>query len=124
MMRRSLRSDRNVRHLPEDLQVDRTRCRGTGKVEELDRYWGHRTGWSHYLTLPWRTVMNLDSAGYYVTTFPVLLLFPLVFLAAVPVARAVAGCCGSLMGTLFMIAQWMLFANGVSGTDWGCSSAS
>ena len=73
---------RKARSLPEDLRVniDDEACTPTGYKEELDRYWGFGKGWGHYLKLPWRSVMNLDSAGYYVTTMPGLLLFPLLLL--------------------------------------------
>ncbi len=102
-----------IRRLPEELQVDRSQCVETGSVEELDRYWGYRTGWSHYLTLPWRTVMNADSAGYYVTTFPALLLFPLVLLLPFAWRRRGRWLLWLTLATFFMIAQWMLFANGI-----------
>ncbi|MEK7217828.1 MAG: hypothetical protein AAB728_00005, partial [Patescibacteria group bacterium] len=71
-----------VKSLPPELKLDpnNTACQPTGGVEELDRYWGFRRGWGHYFTLPWRSVMNIDSAGYYVTTIPALLLFPLLLL--------------------------------------------
>ncbi len=102
-----------IKRLPAELQIDRSQCKGTAAEEELDRYWGYRTGWSHYLTLPWRSVMNVDSVGYYVTTFPALLLFPLLFLLPFVWRRSGRWLLWLAIGTLFMIAQWMLFANGI-----------
>ncbi|MBI2117849.1 glycosyltransferase family 39 protein, partial [Candidatus Peregrinibacteria bacterium] len=72
-----------VRSLPPDLAVDITNANcssPTGTKEEIDRYWGFRQGLGHYIALPWRSVLNIDSAGYYVTTMPSLLLFPLLLL--------------------------------------------
>lgn len=102
-----------IRELPPELQVDLTKCVGTSKSEELDRYWGYHTGWGHYLTLPWRSVMNLDSAGYYVTTFPALLLFPLLLLLPYFWSRQGKWLRWLFFGTLFMLVQWMFFANGI-----------
>jgi hypothetical protein len=102
------------RMLPPELQVDLTKCTNTSKVEELDRYWGYGSGWSHYLTLPWRTVMNADSAGYYVTTYPLLLLFP--FLLLLPYfwrKREGRWLRWLFAGTLFLLLQWIFFANGI-----------
>lgn len=71
-----------ARRLPPDLALDPNHpaCKGTAKQEELDRYWGYGRGVRHYLGLPWRLVMNLDSQGYYLTLSPLFLLFPLLFL--------------------------------------------
>lgn len=101
--------------LPPDLAIDagNPACQETGHKEELDRYWGFGKGWGHYLTLPWRTVMNLDSAGYYVTTMPALLLFPLLFLLPYVWWKQGAWIRWLGLGTIFMIVQWMFLANGI-----------
>lgn len=105
-----------IRTLPEELQIDpqHALCQSTALTEELDRYWGFKSGWGHYLTLPWRTVMNMDSAGYYVTTSPALLLFPLLLL--VPMfwmGRRHRWLRWLFVGTLFIVVQWVFLANGV-----------
>lgn len=71
-----------VRFLPPELKLDPNHpaCKTSARTEELDRYWGFTKGLSHYLTLPWRQVMNLDTFGYYVTFAPALLLFLLLLL--------------------------------------------
>jgi hypothetical protein len=104
-----------IRTLPPDLALDTNNpaCVSTSKAEELDRYWGYGTGWSHYLTLPWRTVMNLDSAGYYVTLVPILLLFPLILLLPYAWTRRGRWVLWLAAATLFALLQWMLFANGI-----------
>lgn len=103
-----------VRTLPPNLQVDMTKCTNTSKTEELDRYWGYGSGWSHYLGLPWRAVMNADSAGYYVTTYPALLLFPLLLLLPYFWRKKEGRWLRWLFaGTLFMVLQWIFFANGI-----------
>ncbi len=106
---------RTVRSLPADLAVDRSNpaCTNTGTAEELDRYWGHDVGPGHYLLLPWRTVMNLDNGGYYVTTSPLLLLLPLVLL--VPLFWTPAGRRWRWLAifTAVQILQWSVLANGV-----------
>jgi hypothetical protein len=101
--------------LPEELAVDLTSesCVGTAKNEELDRYWGYRTGLRHYLMLPWRSIMNLDIFGYYVTSYHFVLLLPLIFF--VPwfwfkdqkVVRAI------LASTLLYSVFWIFLGNGV-----------
>lgn len=103
----------DIRRLPEELRVDQSQCVGTAKSEELDRYWGYGTGWSHYLTLPWRGVMDLDSAGYYVTEYPALLLFPLVLLLPFFWKRQGRWLRWLFAGTAFMVLQWIFFANGI-----------
>ena len=105
-----------VRSLPEELQMekDHPACRSTSRVEELDRYWGTRQGLAHYLTLPWRSVMNADSTGYYVTTAPMLLLFPLLLLLPYFWRREQGRWFRWLFaGTVFMILQWVFLGNGV-----------
>ncbi len=104
-----------IKRLPPELQVDpaHAACNATGVVEELDRYWGFSGGWGHYITLPWRTVMNTDSWGYYVTTMPALLLFPLVLLLPffwLPKGKWLRW---MTVATGFMILEWILLANGV-----------
>lgn len=104
-----------IRKLPPELQVDLShpQCQGTAGSEELDRYWGYGSGWSHYLLLPWRAVLDLDSPGYYVTELPGFLLFPLVFL--LPMLWTAHGKMlrALMLGTVFLVAQWMFLANGV-----------
>lgn len=102
-----------VRVLPPELRVDESKCVGTARSEELDRYWGYHSGWGHYITLPWRTVMNLDSAGYYVTTYPALLLFPLVMLLPFFWTRRGKWLRWLFIATGFMLVQWIFFANGI-----------
>jgi len=103
------------RVLPPELALDPAHpaCNPTGREEELGRYWGEREGWGHYLGLPWRVVMNVDSAGYYVTTSPVLLLLPL--LLFLPFFWQAKGRWFRwlFLGTVFLIAQWIFLANGV-----------
>ena len=107
--------DATVRTLPLELQIDKEHpaCKSTAREEELGRYWGSRTGWGHYLTLPWRTVMNIDSAGYYVTTSPSLLLFPLLLL--LPAFWLASGMWLRWLAaaSFFLVAQWAVLANGV-----------
>lgn len=104
-----------IRSLPADLRIDRQNaaCKSTSKAEELDRYWGYRTDWTHYGTLPWRAMMNIDSVGYYVTLLPALLLFPLLLL--IPLAWEKRGRWVLLLAgsTAFILLQWMIFANGI-----------
>jgi len=104
-----------VRALPEELKLDSNNatCKPTGAVEELDRYWGFNTGFGHYLTLPWRSVMNLDSAGYYVTTIPALLLAVLIFLLPAVWTRKGRWLRWLVAATLFIVIEWMFLANGI-----------
>lgn len=103
----------HLRTLPPDLQVDLSLCSNTSKTEELDRYWGYGSGWTHYLTLPWRLVMNIDSAGYYVTTYPALLLFPLLLLLPFFWRKEGKWLRWLTFGTAFILLQWIFFANGI-----------
>ncbi len=107
----------DVRVLPPELRPDLANpaCQNTSKQEEVDRYWGGGTGkgWGHYLTLPWRSVMNTDSAGYYVTTVPSLLLVPLLLLLPFFWSRKGRFVRWVFVGTLFMVLQWIFFANGI-----------
>lgn len=104
-----------VRSVPPELALDMNHasCKATGHTEELDRYWGFREGWGHYLTLPWRTVMNLDSVGYYVSTMPGLLLFPLLLLLPFFWIRRAGWFRWLVAGTAFLVLEWMFMANGV-----------
>ncbi len=106
---------KTIKTLPKDLALDpnNAACKSTGGTEELDRYWGFAKGWGHYLTLPWRTVMNIDSAGYYVTTMPALLLFPLIFLLPAFWTKKERWLRWIFAGTMLYIAEWMFLANGV-----------
>ncbi len=105
----------DVRTLPKELQINpkHPACTSTSKVEELDRYWGTGDGWSHYLTLPWRTVMNSDSFGYYVTLVPALLLFPILLLLPFFWSKEGRWLRWLFASTVFLIVQWIFFANGV-----------
>jgi hypothetical protein len=105
----------NVRTLPSDLVIDLNNpaCKGNSKVEELDRYWGNYQGWTHYVTLPWRTAMNVDSFGYYVTLVPALLLFPLLLLLPYFWTKKGRALRWLFASTLFILVQWIFFANGV-----------
>lgn len=104
-----------VRELPDALKVDRSHpaCTSTSGAEELDRYWGFEDGWGHYLALPWRAVLDLDTGGYYVTELPGFLLFPLLLLLPAlwtrrgRVLRAFAAL------TALLVVQWVFLGNGV-----------
>ncbi len=111
-----LKPGQNARTLPPELAVDdkSSACvGGTSKSEELDRYWGYGGGIGHYFGLPWRSVMNLDSAGYYVTTVPALLLLPLLLLLPFFWTKRGRWLRFLFAATLFMVVQWVFFANGV-----------
>ncbi|HVW66403.1 MAG TPA: hypothetical protein VHA78_01580 [Candidatus Peribacteraceae bacterium] len=106
----------NIRALPESLAVNASAPACTNldaKSEELDRYWGFAQGWSHYLGLPWRSVMNSDSVGYYVTTTFALLLFPLLLLLPFFWSKEGKWLRYLTWATTFLIIQWIFFANGV-----------
>jgi hypothetical protein len=105
----------HMKVLPPELAVDTTSpiCQSTAKTEELDRYWGFGTGWTHYALLPWRTVMNIDSAGYYVTTMPALLLFPLLLLLPFFWKREQRWLRLLFAATILLIVLWMFLANGI-----------
>lgn len=105
----------SVHYLPKELELNNAdpTCGSTSMAEELDRYWGHSQGWKHYAFLPWRNVMNEDTGGYYVTTIPALLLFPLLLLLPYfwdPKAKWLRylWCV-----TLFIVVEWTFLANGV-----------
>lgn len=105
----------DIANLPPELAIDRSApaCTPTGTKEELDRYWGFKNGWSHYLTLPWRTVMNIDSTGYYVTTVPALLLFPLILLLPYFWKKDGRWLRWLTLGTGMMLVEWVFLANGI-----------
>lgn len=108
-------STEKFRTLPPDLKVDIQQCyaTATAKVEELDRYWGFSNGWYHYLGLPWRSVMNVDSAGYYVTTMPALLLFPLLLLLPLFWSASRAWLRWLWAGGALLVVEWIFLANGI-----------
>jgi hypothetical protein len=101
------------RFLPPELAVDpdHERCIGTSEQEELDRYWGYGAGFSHFLKLPWRVIMNVDSQGYYLTTSPLLLLVPLLLLAPIFWRKRILRLI--FWGTLAYVFQWILAASGI-----------
>lgn len=104
-----------IKRLPPELAVntDSPFCTSTGSREELDRYWGYSNGLGHYLTLPWRSVMNIDSVGYYVTMVPALLLFPFVLLLPFFWTRRGRWLRWMVASTLFLLVEWMFLANGI-----------
>lgn len=104
-----------VRTLPKDLQVDlkNAACVSTAGAEELDRYWGTDVGFGHYLLLPWRSVLNLDAVGYYVTMLPGFLLFPLLLLAPAFWWKRARVLRALFYATAFLIVEWIFLANGV-----------
>lgn len=109
------RADLTKYSLPPELATDSNHpnCKSTAGKEELDRYWGNHLGWSHYLGLPWRQIMNLDHAGYYVTTAPALLLFPLLLLLPFFWKKEGRWLRWVWVSTVFLVVQWAFFANGV-----------
>lgn len=105
----------DIRTLPGDLALnpDHPTCSPTGVAEELDRYWGYGKGWTHYLTLPFRAVMNANATGYYVTTMPALLLFPLLLLLPFFWSKRGRWLRWMFAVTGFLILEWMFMANGI-----------
>ena len=103
------------RALPEELQVDREHkmCEGTARTEELDRYWGHGDGWEHYLGLPWRVVMNIDSQGYYLTTSPLVMLAVLVLLLPLFWKRENKMLRILFWATTLYVLEWIVIASGI-----------
>ena len=105
----------STRTLPADLAIDtaHANCQLTDRSEELDRYWGPDRGVERYSTLWWRTVMNLDVGGFYVTMFPAILLAPLVLLLTAFWSRELrwARWLAVFTGVLFVL--WTFLANGV-----------
>jgi hypothetical protein len=101
------------RGLPPELQVDlaHERCTSTAGVEELDRYWGHGSGLSHYTELPWRVVMNRDSQGYYLVTSPLLLLVPLLLLLPLFWGNVLLRLL--FWGTALYLLEWIFIASGI-----------
>ncbi len=45
--------------------VDLGECKGTARIEELDRYLGYDEGVMRYLSLPWKVTMNTTVRGFY-----------------------------------------------------------
>lgn len=105
----------SIDDLPPELAVNRQApaCKSSGAKEELDRYWGFDQGWSHYLTLPWRSVMNIDAVGYYVTTIPAFLLFPLLLLLPYFWTGRGKWLRWLFCSTLMILLQWIFVANGI-----------
>jgi hypothetical protein len=101
------------RGLPPELEPDLTheRCIGTSREEELDRYWGFGTGFTHYLGVPWRVVMNKDSQGYYLVTSALLLLFPLLLLLPAFWKNRLLRLL--FFGTALYVFQWIFSGNGI-----------
>ncbi len=108
-------SDAPVHFLPPELALDpeHPQCTISSRREELDRYWGYRTGWSHYLTLPWRAVMNIDHVGYYVTLMPALLLLPLLLLLPFFWKKESRWLRFLFTGSMVFFVQWTFVANGI-----------
>ncbi len=104
-----------VKWLPEALKLDPAHpaCKANARAEELDRYWGFDFGIAHYLTLPWRQVMNIDAFGYYVTLMPALLLFPLLLLLPAFWEKRRRWLRLLFVGTFVFLVQWALVANGI-----------
>ncbi len=104
-----------VHYLPPELKLDTTNsaCRGSARTEELDRYWGFGTGFMHFLTLPWRQVMNSDAFGYYVTLQPALLLLPLLLLLPFFWTKERRWLRLLFATTAIFLSQWILVANGI-----------
>lgn len=107
--------ENKIHYLPPELKLnpEDPACKTSAKVEELDRYWGFGTGWSHYLTLPWRAVMNSDAVGYYVTLMPGLLLLPLLLLLPYFWIKEGRWLRFLFAGSIVFLIQWMFVANGV-----------
>lgn len=101
---------------PEDLTLDpaHAACKSSARTEELDRYWGFGSGISHYLGLPWRQVMNLDTFGYYVTFAPALLLFPLLLLLPYFWTKRARWLRLLFVGTCIFLVQWVFVGNGIA----------
>jgi hypothetical protein len=105
-----------TRYLPVELKLDpdNAACKTSARTEELDRYWGFETGVQHYLTLPWRQVMNTDAFGYYVTLAPMLLLFPLLLLLPFFWSKQGRWLRMLFAGTFVFFIQWVFVANGIA----------
>lgn len=101
--------------LPANLAIDPNHelCKSTGGVEELDRYWGNHAGIFQYMLLPWRSVMNTDIHGYYVTSYAALLLVPLLLFAPLFWKPENKWLRWLAAATIFMLVQWIFLANGV-----------
>jgi len=104
-----------VKTLPNNLQIDPNNiaCTAPGGSEDLERYWGSHTGIKHYLTLPWRIVMNSDHSGYYVTTTFLLLFFPLLLLLPYFWRKQSSWLRWLWAITALAIIQWVMVAYGI-----------
>lgn len=111
----NLHPDAQRRFLTPELKLDpeHAACKTDAGAEELDRYWGFRNDLSHYLTLPWRAVMNTDIVGYYVTLVPALLLVPLVLLLPYYWRKEGKWLRYLTAGTFIFLFQWILVGNGI-----------
>jgi 4-amino-4-deoxy-L-arabinose transferase-like glycosyltransferase len=111
----TLASGRTVRSLPPELKLDpvHAACLASARSEELDRYWGFSKNISHFLLLPWRQVMNIDTVGYYVTLFPALFLFPLLLFVPAFWSEERRWLRLLFTGTTLMMIQWLFIGNGV-----------
>ena len=111
-----LHPNQPVRWLPENLALNPQdpACKSSARTEELDRYWGFDQGIGHYLGLPWREVMNLDTFGYYVTFAPILLLFPLLLLLPYFWTDRARWLRLLFVGTFVFLVQWCFVGNGIA----------
>lgn len=105
-----------TRYLPESLKLnpDDPACKTSARTEELDRYWGFDRSIMHYITLPWREVMNLDAVGYYVTLIPLLLLFPLLVFLPYFWQRSSRWIRLLFASTIVFLIQWIFVGNGIA----------
>jgi len=105
----------STRMLPEALAIDTTHasCLRTDRNEELDRYWGPDRGADRYGTLWWRTVMNLDVGGFYVTMFPAILLAPFVLLLPAFWKQEARWARSLALFTGLLLVSWTFLGNGV-----------
>jgi hypothetical protein len=105
-----------VRVLPEELKLNPKdpACVSSARTEELDRYWGFDKGIGHYLTLPWRQVMNIDAFGYYVTFMPGLLMVPLLLLLPFFWSKRARWLRYIFAGSMVFLIQWAFVGNGIA----------
>ncbi len=105
----------STRTLPEELAVDTSHpnCSVTDRAEELDRYWGPDRGAGRFSTLWWRTVMNLDVGGFYVTLIPAILLAPIVVLLPSFWSKRMRWARWLAVFTGALLVLWTFLGNGV-----------
>ena len=105
----------STRTLPPDIDIDTSHpnCQLTDRIEELDRYWGPDRGVDRYSTLPWRTLMNLDVGGYYVTMIPAIGLVPFVLLLTTFWSRRQRWARWLAAFTTILLVLWLFIGNGV-----------